>query len=146
MANARTRFDNISEFMQRQHEASASLLYKQPAVEVGGTPFLFYMMPGMAFRLRGRAREQALALPGARLWAPMGEAPQNSPWVLVPVSQFLRWDRLAIDALRYAQDHSPAGPVAVASQGPPAPPPAANRWVDNIKVLLERAAALRLQR
>ena len=146
MANARSRFDNISEFMQRSHDASASMLYKQPAVQVDGTPFLFYMMPGMAFRLRGRAREQAMARPCARLGAPGGEAPQNSPWVLVPVSQFLRWDRLAIEALRYAQDHSPPGPVAVASQGPAAPPPAANRWVDNIKGLLEKAAALRLQR
>lgn len=146
MANARTRYDTIAEFMQREHDATAGLLYKQPAVQINGTPFLFYMLPGMAFRLRGRAREQALALPGARLWAPLGEPPQNSPWVLVPVSSFLRWDRLAIEALHYASDNAPAGPTAKPSEGPPKPPPAADRWFNNIQALLERAKSLRLQR
>jgi hypothetical protein len=146
MANARSRYDTIAEFMQRQHDATASMLYKQPAVQVNGTPFLFYMLPGMAFRLRGRAREQALALAGARLWAPVGEPADSSPWVLVPVSHFLRWDRLAIEALRFAEDNAPRGPSALPSQGPPPAPPAANRWADNIKALLEKASALRLQR
>src|SRR5689334_9527665 len=116
MATARNRYDTIAEFMQREHDASATLLYKQPSVQVNGTPFLFYMMPGMAFRLRGRMREQALALKDSRLWAPLGEPPQNSPWVLVPVEHFLRWDRMAIEALRYAQDVSTLGPVAVPSE------------------------------
>lgn len=146
MANARTRYDTIAEFMQREHEASASMLYKQPAVQVNGTPFLFYMQPGMAFRLRGRAHEAALKLPGATRWAPLGQATEASPWVLVPVDQFLRWDRLAIEALKYAQEVQVRRPAAQPSAGPPAVPPAGQRWRDNIKALLERANTLRLSR
>jgi len=115
------------------------------AVEIGYTPFLFYMLPGMAFRLRGRARDSALILAGATLWTPYGEPPGNSPWVLVPVVHFLRWDRLAIEAMRYATEGNVRAPVAVPNQGPPPEPPAALRWRDNIKALLEKASNLRLR-
>lgn len=146
MANARTRYDTIAEFMTRQHDATATSLYGKPAVQVNGTPFLFYMLPGMAFRLQGRAREQALALPGATAWAPLGVPGDRSPWVLVPIASFLRWDRLAIDALRYAQEGKVNTPRAEPLQGPPEPPPAAQRWRDNIKSLWEKASTFRLTR
>lgn len=145
MANARTRYDTIAEFMTRQHDATAATLYGKPAVQVGGTPFLFYMLPGMAFRLQGRAREQALALPGATAWAPLGQPNDRSPWVLVPVASFLRWDRLAIEALRYAIEGKVNVPKAVPLQGPPEDPPAAQRWRDNIKSLWEKASGFRLR-
>ena len=145
MANARTRYDTISSFMQRQYEAKATVLYNKPAVEIANTPFLFYMLPGMAFRLRGRARDSARALAGAVLWTPFGEPPGNSPWVLVPVVHFLRWDGFAIEAMRFATEGNVRRPVAVANQGPPPEPPAALRWRDNIKALLEKASNLRLR-
>jgi hypothetical protein len=146
MANARTRYDTISEFLQREHEAAAASLYGKPAVQLGVTPFLFYAGTGMAFRLQGRAREQALTLPGAAAWAPIGQVPEKGPWVFVPAAHFLRWDRLAIEALRYAQEGEVRRPQAVPSQGPPPEPPASQRWRDNIKSLMEKAAAFRLVR
>lgn len=146
MANARTRYDTIAEFMVRQHDAQSTTLYAKPAVQINSTAFLFYMLPGMAFRLRGRAREQALALPGASAWAPLGQPNDRSPWVLVPVASFLRWDRLAIEAFKYAQEGAVATPRAVPLQGPPEPPPAGQRWRDNIKSLWERASSFRLGR
>ena len=106
---------------------------------IANTPFLFYTLPGMAFWLRGR--ESALILAGALLWTPPG----NSSWVLVPVGHFLRWDRLAIEAMRYAMDASARRPIALASQGPPPPPLAAVRWRGNIRALLEKASNLRLR-
>lgn len=146
MANARTRYDTIADFMTREHEATSTAMYGKPAVQVNGTAFLFYMLPGMAFRLHGRARDQALALPGATTWAPLGEPNERSPWVLVPVAQFLRWDRLAIEALRYAQEGQATAPKAGPAQGPPEDPPAAQRWRDNIKSLWEKASNFRLTR
>ena len=147
MANARTRYDTIAEFMTRQHDATSTTQYGKPAVQINGTAFLFYMLPGMAFRLQGRAREQALTLPGASAWAPLGQPTERSPWVLVPVASFLRWDRLAIEALRYAQEGNLAStPKAEPTQGPPEPPPAGQRWRDNIKSLWEKAANFRLTR
>ena len=146
MANARTRYDTISEFLQREHEAVAAILYGKPSVQLAGTPFLFYLQNGMAFRLQGRVREHALSLPGSGRWAPLGQTDDKSPWVMVPASQFLRWDRLAIEALRYVQEGDLRRPQAVPSQGPPAAPPAAQRWRDNIKALMEKASAFRLTR
>lgn len=146
MANARTRYDTIAEFMVRQHDATSTTQYGKPAVQVNGTAFLFYMLPGMAFRLQGRAREQALSLPGATAWAPLGLPTERSPWVLVPVAGFMRWDRLAIDALRFAQEGQVNTPKAAPLQGPPEPPPAGQRWRDNIKSLWERASAFKLTR
>lgn len=146
MANARTRYDTIAEFMTRQHDATATTLYGKPAVQIDGTAFLFYMLPGMAFRLQGRSREQALALPGATAWAPLGQPNDRSPWVLVPVASFLRWDRLAIDAMRYALEGKVLTPKAGPAQGPAPEPPAATRWRDNIKSLWEKASNFRLTR
>ncbi|UXI68000.1 hypothetical protein [Tahibacter amnicola] len=146
MANARTRYDTISEFMQREHDATGALLYAKPSVQINGTPFLFYTNTGMAFRLSAKARDYALALPGSTVWSPLGAAQASSPWVLVPASQFLRWDRLAIDALRHAEAGDTRRPQALPSQGPPPLPPAAHRWRDSIKNLMEKASALRLVR
>jgi hypothetical protein len=146
MSNARTRYDTIAEFMQRDHGASTAFLYGKPAVQIGGVPFLFYMLPGMAFRLKGRARDQAIALPGATTWAPIGQPAAASPWILVPVVHFLRWDRLSIDAMRYAEEGGVRRPSAVPSQGPPVEPPAAVRWRDGIKTLFERASTFKLHR
>lgn len=146
MANARTRYDTISEFLQREHEASAVNLYGKPAVQLGSTPFLFYLTNGMAFRLQGRAREHALTMPGVTSWAPLGQTPEKGPWVVVPAAHFMRWDRLAIEALRYAQEGEVRRPQAVPSQGAPVDPPASQRWRDNIKGLMEKAAAFRLVR
>jgi hypothetical protein len=146
MANARTRYDTIAEFMTRQHDATSTTQYGKPAVQINGTAFLFYMLPGMAFRLQGRAREQALSLPGATAWAPLGQPTERSPWVLVPVASFLRWDRLSIEALRFAQEDRVATPKAEPLQGPPEPPPAGQRWRDNIKSLWEKASSFRLTR
>jgi len=146
MANARTRYDTISEFLQREHEAAAVSLYGKPAVQLGATPFLFYATNGMAFRLQGRVREHALTLPGSSGWVPIGQLSEKTPWVLVPASHFLRWDRLAIEALRYAQEGDLRRPQAVPSRGPPPEPPASQRWRDNIKALMEKAAAFRLLR
>ena len=65
MANARTRYDTIAEFMTREHDATSTTQYGKPAVQINGTAFLFYMLPGMAFRLQGRAREGARSGQGA---------------------------------------------------------------------------------
>ena len=146
MANARTRYDTISEFLQREHDASAVSLYGKPAVQLGATPFLYYATNGMAFRLQGRVREHALTLPGSTAWTPIGQLKDTSPWVLVSAAHFLRWDRLAIEALRYAQEGDLRRPQAQPSNGPPPEPPASTRWRDNIKALMEKASAFRLLR
>lgn len=146
MANARTVFDAIAELLQREHEASLVSLYGKPALQLGETPFLFFLQDAAAFRLVGRAHAQALALTGAAAWAPLGEVTDDSPWVRVPALHFLRWEALALSAALGAATPQLLGPSAVPSQGPPPEPPAAQRFREHAADILERAGKLRLQR
>ena len=65
--------------------------------------------------------------------------------VVVALLAFLR-KAARPEALRYVQEGDLRRPQAAPSQGPPAVPPAGQRWRDNIKSLMEKAAAFRLVR
>lgn len=106
MANARSRYDTISGYLQRSHEAQAGLLYGKPCLLLLGNAFVAYQPDAMAFRLHGRCLTQALSLAGAKGWDPM-HADRSAPgWVLVPAEQVLSWDQLALDAARCAREAS----------------------------------------
>lgn len=104
MANARTRYDTICDYLVRTHEASVGYLYGKPCALIKGHAFIVYCFEGVAFRLRGRVRLQATALPGARYWDPLGRNMPSMEWILVPESHFLRWDRLALESARLGKD------------------------------------------
>jgi len=120
MANARTRFDTIAGYLERTHEARAGQLYGKPCLSLDGHPFAAYIPEAMAFRLHGRALTQAQALPGARAWDPLRGMGSSPGWVLIPASQAMRWDRLALDALRCTRE---AGERRVSYAVPQVPPP-----------------------
>jgi hypothetical protein len=106
MANARSRYDTISGYLQRAQEAEANLLYGKPCLLWNGRAFAAYQPDALALRLHGRYLTQAQALPGTKTWDPR-HADGNAPgWILIPASQVLRWDRLALDALRCAREAS----------------------------------------
>lgn len=143
MANARSRFDTISEYMMRAHEVVRAPLFGRPAALYKGEPFMVFHNDGMGFRLRGRARLRAMALPGVKFWDPLGRDLPNMDWITVPIAHFLRWDGFAIDALHQLKQ-GPSGPVPAKVEGPPPAPPAANRWAENIKALLAKIETLSL--
>jgi hypothetical protein len=120
MANARSQFDMISGYLQRAHETEAGLLYGKPCVLLNGNAFAAYQPDAMAFRLHGRVLNQTLAMPGVRGWDPL-HAEGNAPgWVLVPAAHVLRWNRLALEALRCAREASERR-VSYAATPPPPP-------------------------
>lgn len=104
MANARTRFDTICEYLARTHEASLGQLYGKPCAMIKGHAFIVYCFDGVAFRLSGRTRLQASALSGARYWDPLGRDVPNMDWIHVPEAHFMRWDRLALESARLGKD------------------------------------------
>lgn len=120
MANARTRFDNICEYLVRTHEASLGQLYGKPCAMIRGHAFIVYCFDGMAFRLRGRVRLQASAQPGARYWDPLGRDVPSMDWIYVPEVHFLRWDRYALESARFGKEGF-GGREAVRSTAPPEP-------------------------
>lgn len=147
MANARTRFDTICEYMVRAHGASTGSLYNKPCAMLRGEAFLYFHQNWAAFRLRGRVRLQALALAGAKFWDPLGREGPSMDWVIVPDAHFLRWDRFAVESVKQAEKAAGGRrPEAGPAQGPAPLPPASLRWLDGIKGLLAKAAALTLAR
>ena len=54
----------------------------------------------MVFKLSGRAHAQALRIPGAHLFDPMGGRPMKE-WVVVPAPQAAEWANLADAAMEY---------------------------------------------
>jgi hypothetical protein len=138
MANARTRYDTISSYLVRAHEARSGMLYGRPCIEFEGVAFAAFVRDALALRLHGRALAQALALPGARPWHPRSVEEAAPGWVLLPVSLMLRWDRLALDALRCARERA-AGPVSLRVPEPQVAPDVAARSTP--ESLAERFAA-----
>ncbi|HZP65602.1 MAG TPA: hypothetical protein VFB32_04780 [Rudaea sp.] len=131
MANARSRYDTIAAYLERAHEAQPGLLYGKPCVMHEGKAFAAYQPDAMAFRLHGRHLDQALAIPGSHGWDPLGGAANSPGWVLIPATHVLRWDRLALDALRCAKEASerrvsyrPAPPRPEPAPEPPPSTPA----------------------
>lgn len=119
MANARTQFDAIAGYLERAHEARVGQLYGKPAIFVNSQAFAAFANEAMAFRLHGRALAQAQGLPGARAWDPLRGEGSSPGWILIPAGQALRWNRLALDALRCTRE---AGERRVSYAAPPAPP------------------------
>lgn len=111
MANARTRFDTIREYMARSHDATNGQLYGKPCSMFRGRAFIAFHLDGMAFKMRGRMRLQALAMPDAHFWDPLLPDRPDPDWVWVPPAHVLRWDRLAVEAYRQQRDQ---GDLAVA--------------------------------
>jgi len=104
MANARTRYDTICDYLARTHEASTGQLYGKPCALIRGHAMIVFCFDGVAFRLRGRVRLQASALEGARYWDPLGRDLMNMDWIFVPEAHFLRWDRFALESARFAKE------------------------------------------
>ncbi len=138
MSNARSRYDIIAGYLEHTHEVGSGLLYGKPCLLLNGVPFAAFAQDAMAFRLHGRSLAQALALPGARGWDPLRADRAAPGWVWVPVAQSLRWDRLALDALRCARE---AAERRVSYAVPTSPPPVAAPPPSAPASLAQRAAA-----
>lgn len=139
MANARSQFDMISSYLQRVHDAQGGLLYGKPCVMLQGQAFVAYQPDSMAVRLHGRALAQTLALPGACGWDPLRPESSSPGWVLVPGTHALRWNRLALEALRCAREASERRVSYVAA--PPPPPPEQEAPASNPQSLAQRVSA-----
>jgi len=123
MANARTRYETLADYLVRNREARDGSLYGKPCLTFEGEPFLTWHRDAVAFRLSGRALNNALSLKGSTPFDPLtpDKPPPGRPgWVRVPPENFMSWDRLAMDAMRCARL---AQSQHVSWEPPPPPPP-----------------------
>ena len=130
MANARTQFDAIAGYLERVHEARVGQLYGKPAISLNGQTFAVFANGAVAFRLHGRALAQVQALPGAQSWDPLRGQGNSPGWIWVPATQALRWNRIALDALRCTREagerrvsYTVPAPAVASVQMPPASAP-----------------------
>lgn len=134
MANARTHYNALVEYLVRNREAKVGTLFGKSCLMFADEPFLMLFRDSVAFRLHGRALTSALALRGSQPFDPLNpeKPPPGRPgWVLVPASQFVAWDRLAMDSMRcvrVARDQNvswkPAPPPPEPVAAPPTSTPA----------------------
>ncbi len=133
MANARERFNTLAEYLVRHREAQQGQMFGKPCLSLQGEPFMMLYRESVAFRLHGRALTHAMAVKGSSPFDPLlpDKPPPGRPgWVLIPTSQFLIWDRLAMDAMRCAREakgknvswQMPPTPTAPAPEPPPSTP------------------------
>jgi len=139
MANARSHFDMIVSYLERVHEAQPGLLYGKPCVMLQGQAFVAYQPDAMAFRMHGRVLAQTAAMPGAKGWDPLHADSSSPGWILVPAAHALRWNRLALEALRCAREASERRVSYTAI--PPPPPEVEAAPASNPASLAQRVSA-----
>jgi hypothetical protein len=123
MANARQRFDTIREYLIRHYEVAGGFAYGKPAASFKGEVFMLLVQDDIAFRLHGRSLQHNGQLPGSSPWDPLNRKPDPIKWLLVPRSQFLRWDRIALDSFRCIKEQSQGVVRPVAAPAPRVEPP-----------------------
>jgi len=99
-SDARHRYDALATALAAEGTAAAGKMFGMPVLKAGSKAFAGYYEDCMTFKLGEPRRSEALALPGAKLFDPMGGRPMRE-WVQVPVASADRWRDLADAALAY---------------------------------------------
>jgi hypothetical protein len=99
-ADARTTYDAVAAELTATSSAITGKMFGMPCLKNNGKAFAGYFNSAMIFKLTAPEHGEALALPDARLFDPMGGRPMKE-WVEVPVEHAARWPELARAALRY---------------------------------------------
>jgi hypothetical protein len=79
---------------------TAGKMFGMPTLKIGSKAFAGSVDEDMVFKLSGKAHAQALGIPGAHLFDPMGGRPMKE-WVVVPARQSVHWAKLADAAMEY---------------------------------------------
>jgi hypothetical protein len=96
------RYDAIAQSLVAGAGASAAKMMGMPILKKDGKAFAGYASGSMTFKLRGRSHQEALQLPGARLFDPSGMGRPMKEWVEVPASASDHWESLAKAAIEGA--------------------------------------------
>jgi hypothetical protein len=99
-ADARATYDALTDELTATTEATTGVMFGMPCLKRSGKAFAGFSQGAMVFKLSGAAHAEALTLPGAHLFDPMGGRPMKE-WVLVPAEHGTAWPGLARAALAY---------------------------------------------
>jgi hypothetical protein len=95
-------YDDVVAELTATSAAQSGKMFGMPCLKIGGKAFAGLHGEAMVFKLRGNAHGRALALPGARLFDPMGGRPMKE-WVEVPREHAAEWAELGRQAMAYVE-------------------------------------------
>ncbi len=95
-----SRYEQLAGRLVSRPGVTAGKMFGMPTLKIGSKAFAGSIDGDMVFKLSGTAYAQALEIPGAHLFDPMGGRPMKE-WVVVPARQAARWGDLADAAIEY---------------------------------------------
>jgi hypothetical protein len=98
--DARQLYDDVVDEITATSPAISGKMFGMPTLKNGTKAFAGFSDNAMVFKLGRQDHAEALALPGARLFDPMGGRPMKE-WVVVPATHASKWLELARAAMRY---------------------------------------------
>lgn len=90
----------VSEMVATSPTTSGKMFGMPTLKNSAGKAYAGYTDGAMVFKLGGASLSEALALPGAKLFDPMGGRPMKE-WVVVPAEHSSRWLEFARSAFNY---------------------------------------------
>jgi hypothetical protein len=98
----RAEYDAVAAEITATSSAITGMMFGMPCLKNNGKAFAGFYKGAMVFKLGTPKHAEALALPGARLFDPMGGRPMKE-WVEVPPEYSSRWLDLAHEARHYVE-------------------------------------------
>ena len=106
-SDPRAEYDEVAAEITATSPAINSKMFGMPCLKNSiGKAFAGYYQGAMTFKLGAPWHDEALALPGARLFDPSGMERPMKEWVEVPSEHASRWLELAREAFRYVDSAS----------------------------------------
>ena len=93
-------YEHLARRLVTRPGVAAGKMFGMPTLKIGSKAFAGSIGGDMVFKLSRKAHAQALRIPGAHLFDPMGGRPMKE-WVVVPAPQAAEWANLADAAMEY---------------------------------------------
>lgn len=101
-------YDDLVAEMVSSEQVQTGRWFSLPCLKANGYIFAALWLNGdMVFKLWGKAHQEAMALPGAKLFDPLDKNRPMKEWVQVPAQHHNQWRDLAQDALEYTRTLPP---------------------------------------
>jgi hypothetical protein len=103
-----TTYQELAEELIVTEQVTAGKWFSLPCLKANGYIFVAQWINGdVVFKLRGKAREEALALAGAKMFDPGENGAAMREWIQISPDHAAKWRDLAFDALEYVRDLPP---------------------------------------
>jgi hypothetical protein len=104
ISEARKCFDDLADQFAVLPGGNRGQMFGMPVAKVNGKAFMGLFQEEIILKLDSISRKEALALPNAHLFDPMGNGRLMKEWVQIPYENVQIWAKLANQARLYVRD------------------------------------------